>query len=168
MRCALTLVLLVTAAGCGGDEERLTLYFKQHLGSDGPPGQVAPVLEPVARERRDAMPTAQQVVVQLRQGPTPDERARGFLPTVPPGSRGPRAVIREGTAFVENVEITDVYAVAAIVFSLTELDGVERVRVCCRFRHDGSRVFVHERSHFRGWQGAPCASRDENLCLRDR
>jgi hypothetical protein len=78
--------------------------------------------------------------------------------------------LRDGTASVEVAgKPLDYYGVAAVVLSLTELPEVERVRVCCLHRHDGSRVLLHRREHFSGgWQGTPCELRAENSCLRDR
>jgi hypothetical protein len=166
---AITLVALVVAA-CGGGGDDVTLYLKQRLGPEGPPGQIAPVLEPVERPPRRAMSPVQQVLVQIRQGPTPEERAHGFEPTIDPRTRFPAVTVRGRTV---NVEVAgkplDYYGVAAVVLSMTELPDVDRVRVCCLHRHDGSRVLLHRRDHFTGgWQGTPCELRDENRCLRDR
>lgn len=77
--------------------------------------------------------------------------------------------IADGTARVDVAgEPLDFYGVGAVVFSLTELRHIERVRVCCLYRHDGTSVGIHDRQTFRGWQGEPCADRRENRCLRDR
>lgn len=161
--------VLAALAGCGAGEDTVTLYLKQRLGPEGPPGQIAAVLEPVERERRAELPPAVQVLVQLRQGPSPDERAHGFEPTISSATRFTRFRIRRGAALVDVAgEPLDLYGLAAVVYSLTELEGVERVRVCCGRRLDGTRVFVHTRRAFTGWQGEPCALRAENRCLRDR
>jgi hypothetical protein len=170
VRAAAVAVVSIVLAACGGGSDDVTLYLKQRLGPDGPPGQIAPVLEPVQRPPRRAMSAVQQVLVQIRQGPTPDERAHGFEPTIDPRTRFPAVAVRDGTV---NVEVAgrplDYYGVAAVVLSLTELAAVERVRICCLHRHDGSRVLLHRREHFSGgWQGTPCELRDENHCLRDR
>jgi hypothetical protein len=167
---ALALLLAaIFGAGCVDGDESVRMYLKQHLGPDGPRGQIAPVLEPVARPQRPELLPAAQVLVQLRQGPTPDERAQGFEPTFDPGTRFPHVRVRDGTAFVDVAgKPLDYYGVAAVVLSLTELSGIERVRVCCVYRHDGSRVFVHTRATFSGtWQGTPCELRTEHRCLRD-
>jgi hypothetical protein len=170
VRVWIVLPLAVALAGCGGGrDEHVTVYLEQRLGPDGPPGQVAPVLEPTQRPQRRGLSPAVQVLVQLSQGPTPDERVRGFEATVPPGTRLTLERVEHGTAFVDVVRgDLDFEGVAAVVYSLTELPGVERVRVCCLYRHDGSQVFVHERTNFRGWRGEPCELRAENRCLRDR
>jgi hypothetical protein len=162
-------VLVLALAGCAGGDG-VTLYLKQRLGPDGPPGQIAPVLEPVQRPPRAAMSAAWQVLVQLRQGPRPDERARGFEPTIDPSTRFTNLVLANRTARVAVAgRRLDYYGVAAVVLSLTELPGIERVRVCCLHRHDGTPVVDHERADFTGgWQGTPCKLRDENRCLRDR
>jgi hypothetical protein len=147
----------------------VTVYLEQRLGPDGPPGQIAPVLEPARRDARDGMGAAAQALVQLRQGPTPDERARGLRAPVAPATRLRLSRVERGTAHVEVAgRPLDYMGVAAIVFSLTEHPDVERVRVCCRYRHDHTPVTIHTRASFRGWRGAPCAHRRENRCLRDR
>ena len=170
MRTAAASLISLVLAGCGGGSDEVTLYLKQRLGPDGPPGQIAPVLEPVQRPPRRAMSPVQQVLVQIRQGPTPNERAHGFESTIDPRTRFPSVEVRDRTVVVEVAgRPLDYYGVAALVLSLTELPDVERVRVCCLYRHDGSRVLLHRREHFTGgWQGTPCELRDENRCLRDR
>jgi hypothetical protein len=47
VRSFATLVLAVVFAGCAGGDREVTVYLEQRLGPDGPPGQIAPVLEPV-------------------------------------------------------------------------------------------------------------------------
>jgi hypothetical protein len=169
VRSFATLVLAVVFAGCAGGDSEVTVYLGQRLGPDGPPGQIAMVLGPVAREPRRGMAAADQALIQLRQGPTPSERAQGMRALVAPATRLRLDRIEHGTAYVEVLgQPLDVMGVAAVVFSLTELAGVERVHVCCLHRHDGMRIFVHSRASFRGWQGEPCAERSENRCLRDR
>ena len=168
MRGILAAVAIVVV-GCSGGERPVTVYLEQRLGPDGPPGQIAPVLEPVDRRPRKGIGSAAQALVQLRQGPTPEERARGMTAPVEPTTRLRLDRIENGLAFVEVAgDRLDFMGVAAVVFSLTELRGIERVRVCCHHRHDGSRIFVHTRASYRGWQGEPCAARRENRCLRDR
>jgi hypothetical protein len=167
----LTFALALAACGAGHDG-RVTVYLQQQLGPDGPPGQVAPVLEPTHRPRREGLSAAAQALVQLSQGPTPAERVRGFEPIVTPGTRLRLERLAQGTAFVDVVRgDLDFEGVAAVVYSLTVLPGVERVRVCCLYRHDGSKIFVHERANFRGWRGEPCEERTDPTavrCLRDR
>ncbi len=169
MRGIVVVVVAAVLTGCSGEGSEVTVYLEQRLGPDGPPGQIGPVLEPAARPPRNGMGAAAQALVQLRQGPTPDERARGMSAPVEPATRLRLDRVENGVAFVEvEGEPLDSMGVAAIVFSLTELPEVDRVRVCCGHRHDGSRIFVHTRASYRGWQGEPCAERRENRCLRDR
>jgi hypothetical protein len=164
-RLALALVLL---AGCGGGgDETLTVYLKQRLGPEGPHGQIAPVLMPVEREPRKGIAAAHQTVLELRVGPSPDERALGFLDTVGPETRLRSVAIRDGTATVEIAGgEPDFYSTGAIVFSLTELPEVERValrldgRPCCAYRHDGKAIERLSRGHYAGWQGEPCGERE--------
>jgi hypothetical protein len=169
VRSFATLVLAVVFAGCAGGDREVTVYLEQRLGPDGPPGQIAPLLEPVEREPRGGMAAADQVLIQLRQGPTPSERAHGMRALVAPTTRLRLDRVERGTAYVQVLgQPLAPMGVASVVFSLTELPGVERVRVCCLHHRDGTRIFVHTRASFRGWQGEPCPERSENRCLRDR
>jgi Sporulation and spore germination len=162
------------AAGCGAsDEERLTVYLKQRLGPDGPRGQIAPVLVPAQRERRTGVPPGRQAVLELRVGPSPDERARGFMDTVEPETRLRSVAIVDGTATVVLLgREPSVYGAAAIVYSLTELPGVERVALrfdgepCCAYRHDGSAIALLSRRVYAGWSGEPCGERDRPDAVR--
>ena len=158
---------LLALAGCGGGEETLTIYFKQRLGPDGPRGQIVPVLMPVERERREAMSAAYQAVFAVRQGPRPGEWGEGFLETIRPETRLRSVRIAGGTATVQLVgREPDIYGTGAIVYSLTELPGVEAVRLrlegwpCCAYLHSG-RVNPRPltRLSYRGWSGYPCPLR---------
>jgi hypothetical protein len=170
------LVGVVLLAGCGGSEERVTVYLKQRLGPEGPPGQVAPVLAPVERAARPAIEPGRQVLLALQQGPSPRERVRGFAPTFPPGTWPRRIDVRGETATVDLAGSAppDLYGAAAAVYSLTELPGVERVRLrfrgapCCVYRHDGTVVRAVTRRSFRFWQGEPCAARTDATHVRCR
>ena len=168
----LLLTALVLLAGCGGGEDGVTIYLKQRLGPEGPIGQVAPVLAPVERDPRAFIAPAREALLALQQGPSPGERARGFLPTFPVGTWPRNLAVRGGTATVDLAggERPDFYGAAAAVYSLTELPGVERVRLrfrgepCCVYRHDGTVVRTLTRADFRSWQGEPCAERTERRC----
>jgi hypothetical protein len=178
MRFALALALgvLSLVAGCGGEEEEtFTIYLKQRLGPEGPPGQVAPVLMPVERRTRPGIPLARQIVLELTVGPTPDERAQGFLDTLAPEVRFGSVTVRDGTALIEvSRREPDFYGTAAVVYSLTELGAIDRVelrldgRPCCKYRHDRTVVASIHRSSYRGWQGEPCAERDRRDAVRCR
>lgn len=168
--CASVLVLGLAGTACGGDEG-VTVYLAQRLGPDGPHGQLSPVLMPVERERRPAVPEPWQAVLELRVGPAPDERARGFVDTLHPSTRLVGLELDGGVATVELAGVEpDLRAAAAIVYSLTETAGVERVRMrlggrrCCVYRHDGTAVDVLSRAAFRGWTGEPCRLRREVPC----
>lgn len=167
----LSVLVLAVTAGCGGDDDRLTIYLAQRLGPEGPNGQIAPVLAPVEREPRSGMPASWQAVLELRVGPSPDERARGFRDTVDPSTRLVGLRVDRGVATVELAGVEpDLRASAAIVYSLTELPGVRTVelrldgRRCCVYRHDGTAVDALSRDAFTGWTGQPCALRTENRC----
>jgi spore germination protein GerM len=163
-------LILIVVAGCGGDEETRTVYLKQRLGPEGPRGQIAPVLMPVAREPRDGIPAAHQAVLELRVGPSPDERAHGFLDTLEPETRVRSVAVDGGTATVElaGAEPNEFYAHGAIVYSLTELPGIDRVafrldgKPCCVYHHDGTvRTEPLIRRVYDYWQGEPCGERDQ-------
>lgn len=172
MRVTLLLsALLLVAGGCSGGDERLTIFLAQRLGPEGPNSQIAPVLVPVERERRPKMAAAWQAVLELRVGPAPGERARGFLGTVQPSTRLIGLDLDRGVATVRLAgSEPDFRSSAAIVYSLTELPGIEQVRLrlggrrCCIYRHDGSPVDALSRNTFTGWTGEPCALRRENRC----
>jgi hypothetical protein len=178
LRCgfALGVLALALAAGCGAsDEEHLTVYLKQRLGPDGPRGQIAPVLVPVQRERRTGVPRGRQTVLELRVGPSPDERAHGFMDTVEPETRLRSVAIEDGTATIELLgREPSVYGAAAIVYSLTALPNVERVALrldgepCCAYRHDGRAIALLSRRLYAGWSGEPCGERDRPDAVRCR
>jgi hypothetical protein len=168
-------LVLILLAGCGGDDETLTVYLKQRLGSEGPHSQIAPVLMPVDREPREGVPAEHQAVLELRVGPSPDERAHGFLETVEPETRLRSVVIERGTASVELLgSEPDFYGAAAIVYTLTEFSGVEQVALrlngepCCAYRHDGTAIRFLTRRDYAGWQGEPCGERDRADAVRCR
>jgi hypothetical protein len=169
-------VAAILLAGCGGgDEETLTVYLKQRLGPEGPHSQIAPVLMPVERERRDGIPPEHQAVLEVRVGPSPDERAHGFLDTMKPETRLRSVTIAGGTATLELLgREPDVYGAGAIVYSLTAIPGVERVALrlegkpCCAYRHDGRPIRLLSRRSYRGWQGEPCEERDRANGVRCR
>jgi sporulation and spore germination protein len=168
-------LVLIALAGCGGDDDTLTVYLKQRLGPEGPHSQIAPVLMPVERERRGGVPEQHQAVLEVRVGPSPDERAHGFLDTVEPETRLRSVVIEGDTATVELLgREPDFYGAAAIVYSLTALPGVEQVALrlggepCCKYRHDGTVVALISRRSYAGWQGEPCDERDEPDAVRCR
>lgn len=169
-------LVLVALAGCGGgDDETLTVYLKQRLGPEGPHSQIAPVLMPVERGRRGGIPEQHQAVLELRVGPSPDERSHGFLDTIEPETRLRSVVIEGDTATVELLgRQPDFYGAAAIVYSLTALAGVEHVALrlggepCCTYRHDGTVVALISRRNYAGWQGEPCEERDGHDAVRCR
>jgi hypothetical protein len=167
-------VILLAACGGGGDDT-LIVYLKQRLGPEGPHSQIAPVLMPVERERRDGIPAEHQAVLEVRVGPSPDERAHGFADTVEPETRLKAVRTEDGTATVELLgREPDFYGTGAIVYSLTAVPGVERVALrldgeaCCAYRHDGTATRLLTRSSYRGWQGEPCEERDRPDAVRCR
>ena len=168
--------LVIAAAGYGGREGgSVTIYLKQRLGAKGPPGQVAPVLMPVQRERRRRLSPAFRVLDALGRGPTAGERARGFLSTWHVGTKWLGASVHEHTATVNLTGAEpDFYASAAIVYSLTALRGVHAVRLrlegkaCCIYNMRGQPIRLLTRHTFRGWQGEPCPLRTYRDAVRCR
>jgi hypothetical protein len=168
--------VLALAAGCGAGEH-VTVYLKQRLGPDGPPGQRAPVLSPAARAPCEGMPAARQAVLELLVGPSPRERGQGFLDTIPLETRLLGVRVQGGLAVVELAGgEPGVYGAAAIVYSLTALPGIRAVelrldgRPCCAHTHDGSVISPLSRELYRLWSGEPCAERtypDAVRCRRD-
>lgn len=174
---ALPLLLPAVVAGCHRGDPTVTVYFEQRLGSAGPHGQVVPVLEPVERERRPQLAAAWQALLELRQGPTPDERVRGFEQTLELDVRPLSVTVLDSTAIVELARPARLYATAAMVYTLTEIDGIDRVgfrvdgRPCCLPLRDGRYEAWADRSRFRYWTGVPCDLRtnpDEVRCRHDR
>jgi hypothetical protein len=169
-------LVLISLVGCGGgDHETLTVYLKQRLGPEGPHSQIAPVLMPVNREPREGVSAEHQAVLEVRVGPSPDERAHGFLETLEPETRLGSVAIKGGTATVELLgSEPDFYGAAAIVYTLTALSGVERVALrlngepCCAYRHDGTAIHFLSRRDYAGWQGEPCGERDRPGAVRCR
>lgn len=174
MRAVLLLVPLLLTGCHAGTDERLNVYFPQRLGPDGPQGQVVPVLEPVARERRAHMDAAWQALLELRRGPAPAERVRGYLPALKPRDRPLRLTLRGRDAVVEFASPPDALGAASVVYTLTGLRGIERAgirvagRPCCFPRHDGGTDLFASRDRFRGWTGEPCELRDDPTVVHCR
>src|ERR671922_2697417 len=122
------IAVVAVLAGCGGGPEHLTIYLPQRLGPEGPAGQRVPVLMPVERDRRATMSAVRQAVLEAMGGPAPDERTRGFLDAIPRSTRltGIRVAGDLATVELAGAE-PDYLGSAAILYSVTEQTGVERV-----------------------------------------
>jgi hypothetical protein len=172
MRRLAPLLLVLALAGCGS--ARLTIYLPQRLGPEGPPGQRVPVLMPVERERRAAMSAARQTVLEVMGGPAPAERARGFLETIGLSTHLLGVRVSGDVAIVELAGAEpDYLGSAAIVYSVTERSGVQRVRLlldghrCCIYTHQAAPwPGALDRRTFRGWTGEPCPLRTEHRCRK--
>jgi hypothetical protein len=142
-------------AGCGVGQTGMTLYFLR--GASG-------ALEPVTRDSDAATPRS--VVAGLLQGPSVSERRAGLRPVIHTRFRAFDVTIHEGTAVVDysGGELS-LSAAAALVFSLTELRGIDRVALrrdghpCCVYDHEGRVIEVLTRLLYRGWSREPCALR---------
>src|SRR5215213_4504250 len=172
MRRLALVPLFAVFAACGGGGDRLTVYLPQRLGPEGPPGQRVPVLMPVERDRRPSMSPVRQAVLDVLGGPAPAERALGYLDTIELSTRllGVRSSGDTATVNLAGAE-PDYLGAAAIVYSVTEQAGVQRVRVrldgrpCCVYTHRATPwPGALERRTFSGWTGEPCALRTENRC----
>jgi spore germination protein GerM len=141
----------------------MIVYFKQD-GSEARPEQVVPVLQRVERRPPSQESMAAAVVRALLDGPSADERRRGFRPPVHARIRRFSVHICDGTAVVDysGEPIRDFYAEAAVVFSLTALPGIERVSLrhegtpCCAMDQQGNTIDPLTRRLYRGWPGEPC------------
>jgi hypothetical protein len=167
---------VLVLAGCGGGREELTIYLPQRLGPEGPAGQRVPVLMPVERDRRATMSAVRQAVLEAMGGPAPDERTRGFLDAIPRSTRltGIRVAGDLATVELAGAE-PDYLGSAAILYSVTEQTGVERVRLrldgepCCIYTHQATAwPGALDRRGFRGWTGEPCALRTYAGAVRCR
>jgi hypothetical protein len=146
---------MCSVAGCGDNQRKMTLYFSH--GASG-------VLEPVARDSGPSTPTS--VVAALLQGPSASERRTGLRPVIHARFRAFHVTVHEGAAVVDysGAEL-GLSAAAALVFSLTELRGIESVSLrrngspCCVYDHDGQVIDLLTRSLYRGWSREPCALR---------
>jgi spore germination protein GerM len=176
LRFALTAAAVVALAGCGGrDRTGLVLYLKQD-GSRARPEQIVPVLQRVERRTPSQGSIEGNVVRALLRGPTAAERERGFRPLVHTRVRRFSVHIRDGTAVLDysGAAIRDFYAEAALVFSLTELPGVERVslrfdgRPCCVYDLESRIIDPLTRKLYRGWPGEPCEARTYPDAVRCR
>jgi hypothetical protein len=166
--------LLGPLAGCR-DPDTATVYLARRLGPQGPPGQLAPVLAPVERPLRGDGAAHREVALLVRQGPMPPEWGAGFAATIDPATR---VVAARRTGSTVTVELAgrepDYYESAALVYSLTALPGVSRVRLrlvgrpCCVYGRDGAALIDLARETFEGWQGEPCAERTEPDAVRCR
>jgi hypothetical protein len=163
----LLLLLALALTGCGGGSGRLTIYLPERLGPDGPAGQRVPVLMPVERDRRDTVSAARQAVLEVMGGPAPAERRRGFLDAIGLSTRVVGVRVADDLATVELAGREPNYlGSAAIVYSVTEQTGVQRVRLllqgkpCCVYTHRAKPwPGTLDRRTFRGWTGEPCALR---------
>jgi hypothetical protein len=149
-------VAVPAIAACGGQRGETTLYFLR--------ANPRPVLEPV--ERKPELPIARNVLAALAHGPTQAERRDGLRPVIHVPAQSFTVELRGRNAVVSysGPELT-LTATAAVVFSLTELDGIDQVSLhrnglaCCAYDHAGKVIDPLTRRLFRGWSRAPCQAR---------
>ena len=163
---AVLLPATVAAAGWGGQGVReahvyLIDGYRSELGMRG---------RLIARERDLVDPGLGRVVAEVLRGPTARERdERGLLTGFADDVRVSSVAAAGGTARIRLVSDTPprhwpdgVYATAQLVYTLTELDGIERVvltvngRRCCVYdRRQRPWTKPLTRRNFASWQGAP-------------
>ncbi len=153
------------AVGCVGEErEGGRLWFVDgHVSALGMRGKLDAV------ERRRAASPA-RALGELLKGPTQAERDEGLITAIPARTMVETIAVSNGTARVRLVSDAprrawtggEFYASAQVVYTLTELDEVERVELyvngvrCCVYDMQ-SRPLGEPltRQLFRGWQGDP-------------
>ena len=155
-------VAAAAASGCGGGDEGGRLWFVDgYVSALGMRGKIAAVERP-----RAASPA--RAVGELLKGPTQRERDEGLITAIPRGTLVESIAVANGTVRVRLVSRTPthrwegVYASAQIVYTLTEFDEVDRVRIsvngepCCMYdlQNRPTRRPLSRRV-FRGWQGDP-------------
>lgn len=151
-------------AGCsdGEDGTGRVWLVDGHMSALGMRGKI----ENVAREPNE---TPEQALAGLLKGPTQAERAEGLITAIPNGTRVEAISV---SSLMASVRLrspapafkwrSGAYASAQIVYTLTELDDIERVELfvngerCCLY-DTRSRPIDRPltRRIFRGWQGDP-------------
>jgi spore germination protein GerM len=161
----LVLVLVTIVVACAGGRNGTRVFFIDGYVSDlGMRGRL------VARERPLDDPGLGRVVAEVLRGPTATEQEeRGLISGFAPGVRVSTVALVDGTAKLNLSSETSprrwpdgFYATAQLVYTVTELPGVERVVLmvngvrCCVYdtrRRPWTKPLTRE--FFEGWQGAP-------------
>jgi hypothetical protein len=164
--CAVCAIAGLTA--CGGGDSKTAVYFVDGYRSElGMRGRL------VMQERALRDPGLGRVVAEVLRGPTAAERdEQGLITGFAGGVRVSTVALVHGTARVRLVSYAppsrwpgEYYATAQLVYTLTELSGVERVTLSV----NGASCCVYDmqqrpwrqpltRELFAGWQGAPITS----------
>jgi hypothetical protein len=158
--CACLLVVLSACAGDPQAADRRLWFVDGYVSELGMRGKLRVVGRPRTREDSPA-----RALGELLKGPTDSERERGLISALG-GARLETFSLTNRTATVRlrgrPVRAGDVYAGAQVVYTLTELAEVQRVRLfvngrrCCLWLMSGAPVREPlERRHYRGWQGDP-------------
>jgi spore germination protein GerM len=154
---------VVAVSGCGRSTPATQLYFLDgRMTPLGWRGQLAAV-------ERSGLERPADVLRALLDGPRLDEVRRGFVTTIPRGTRLGSLQVSRGMALVDlagglqssGLPGTDFEGAGQIVYTLTSLPGIRRVVLryegepCCAYRHDGRAVTEPlTRRDFRGWGGS--------------
>jgi hypothetical protein len=158
----LSVGVLLTLTGCGAgvdEEHKFSIFLKRHQE-----GQVLPVLAATSRESVGADAVPRFVLRALITGPTEAEERDGFRPSLPPDARivSFRAAGSRAEVNVSGLAADDFYAAAAIVYSLSQLPGIDAVSLrldgepCCVYDQDSNPINPLRTKLFRGWPGEPC------------
>jgi hypothetical protein len=161
LRC-LCVGVLVTLTGCAADADdghTFSIFLKRHQQ-----GQVLPVLAATSREPVGAYAPPRFVLSTLIAGPTEAEERAGLRPSLPPGVHivRLRVVRSHAEVNVSGLSADDFYAAAAIVYSLSQLPGIDAVSLrldgepCCVYDQDTNAIDPLRTKLFRGWPGEPC------------
>jgi spore germination protein GerM len=153
--------LTLTGCGAGADDgQTFSIFLKRHQQN-----QVLPLLAAATRESAGPEPSPRAALIALIAGPTGAEGGDGFRPSLPPGARMVSLHVVESRAEVDvsGLSADDFYAAAAaIVYSLTQLPGIDAVSLrldgepCCVYDQDSNPINPLRKTLFRGWPGEPC------------
>jgi spore germination protein GerM len=162
------LVLAAAAAaivvGCsrGEDEAGRVWFVDGHMSALGMRGKIETV-------ERESVTTPQKALAELLKGPAQQDRSSGLITAIPRSTRVETLAVSRATATVRLRSSASprewrsgFYATAQVVYTLTELDDIDRVKLfvngerCCVY--DMSTRPINRpltRAIFRGWQGDP-------------
>ena len=160
----LAAAVAVIVAGCSRSDGRAgrVWFVDGHMSALGMRGKIKKV-------EREGMETPERALAALLKGPTQPERAEGLISAVPAGTQvktvsvsNRKISVRLSSPAPPRRWRSGFYATAQVVYTLTELDDIDRVELFV----NGERCCVYDmrarpierpltRAVFRGWQGDP-------------
>jgi spore germination protein GerM len=151
-------------AGCSSGEDGAgrVWFVDGHMSANGMRGKIKNV-------EGQRIETPERALARLLKGPTQAERAEGLITAIPKGIRVEAISVSRLKASVRLTSSapafrwrSGAYASAQIVYTLTELDDIERVELsvngepCCLYDRRSRPINRPlTRRIFRGWQGDP-------------